>query len=78
MYRVLKQLTLEFIVLETDAQDITSASHPGERNSPENLPAICSRLAEIRGISTGQMAEATTRNAQRLYQWPETTASVAS
>ncbi|MGE4477299.1 MAG: TatD family hydrolase, partial [Stutzerimonas sp.] len=42
---------------------------PGERNSPEHLPAICERLAELRGISPDELAEACYRNSCELFGW---------
>jgi TatD DNase family protein len=71
MQRVLKQLPLEGIVLETDAPDITPASHAGERNSPAFLPDICRALAEIKGVDAQLLADASTRNARELFRWPE-------
>lgn len=69
MHRVLKQLPLESIVLETDAPDITPHSHAGQRNSPEFLPDICRELAELRGISPEELAEASYRNSCELFGW---------
>ncbi|MCF6755668.1 TatD family hydrolase [Pseudomonas balearica] len=69
MHRVLRQLPLDSIVLETDAPDIAPCTHPGERNSPEHLPAICERLAELRGISPDELAEASYRNSCELFGW---------
>jgi TatD DNase family protein len=69
MQRVLKQLPLEGIVLETDAPDIAPASHPGQRNSPEFLPDICRALAALRGIPAEELAAASTANAETLFGW---------
>lgn len=69
MQRVLKQLPLDAIVLETDAPDIAPASHPGIRNSPEHLPAICRALAELKGIRAEDLAQASTANAEVLFGW---------
>lgn len=69
MHRVLQQLPLESIVLETDAPDIAPHSHAGERNSPEFLPDICQELAEIRGITPEALAEASYRNTLALFGW---------
>lgn len=53
--RLATQLPLEFIVLETDAPDISPAwIHPA-RNSPEQLPAIGAALAEMRGLTEHQI-----------------------
>lgn len=70
MHRVLRELPLEAIVLETDAPDIAPASHPGQRNSPEFLPDICQALAECRGISAEALAAASHRNSCELFGWP--------
>ncbi|WP_295474297.1 TatD family hydrolase [uncultured Pseudomonas sp.] len=69
MHRVLPQLPLDSIVLETDAPDMAPAMYPGQRNSPEHLPAICQSLAELMGIEAEQLAEATTRNAREVFGW---------
>ncbi len=69
MHRVLQQLPLESIVLETDAPDIAPHSHAGERNSPEFLPQICRALADIRGIAPEALAEASYRNSRALLGW---------
>lgn len=61
------ELPLEHIVLETDAPDMTTASHHGERNSPEFLPEVLASLAEVRGESAESLAAATTTNACRLF-----------
>lgn len=67
--RVLRQLPLEAIVLETDAPDMPPSGYAGQRNSPELLPFICQTLAEIRGVTAEQLAAATSDNAQRLFGW---------
>lgn len=69
MHRVLRQLPLESIVLETDAPDIAPHSHAGQRNSPEFLPDICRELAAIRGIAPEALAEASHRNSCELFGW---------
>ncbi|GGJ96890.1 TatD family hydrolase [Pseudomonas matsuisoli] len=69
MHRVLKQLPLDGIVLETDAPDITPASHAGERNSPVFLPDICHTLAELKGVPAEELADAATRNTEALFGW---------
>jgi len=61
--RLAIELPLEGIVLETDAPDMTVASHRGERNSPEYLPQCLAALAELRGESPEDVAAQTTANA---------------
>lgn len=69
MHRVLEQLPLDAIVLETDAPDLSPVSQQGNRNSPEFLPEICQQLAKIKGISAELLAEASTQNACQLFNW---------
>lgn len=56
-------LPLTAIVLETDAPDIPPAFIDGARNAPEYLPSIAAQLAELRGMSTAEIAAATSANA---------------
>lgn len=67
--KVVAQLPLEAIVLETDAPDMAPAMHAGLRNSPEHLPAICAALAELRGETPEALAAASSRNAAELFGW---------
>lgn len=61
-----RELPLDALVLETDAPDLTVASHRGERNSPEYLPECLRALAEVRGESPEAVAQSTTRNAEQV------------
>lgn len=69
MHRVLEQLPLDAIVLETDAPDLSPVTQQGNRNSPEFLPEICQQLAKIKGISAELLAKASTQNACQLFNW---------
>jgi TatD DNase family protein len=61
--RLATQLSLESIVLETDAPDISPVwVHPG-RNSPEELPRIAEVLANLRGVASEEVARITSANA---------------
>lgn len=69
MHQMLARISLDDVVLETDAPDMAPASHPGQRNSPEYLPTICADLARLMGVSTEELAEASYRNSCRLFGW---------
>ncbi|WP_256658028.1 TatD family hydrolase [Pseudomonas sp. D(2018)] len=69
--KVVAQLPLEDIVLETDSPDMAPAMHPYGRNSPEFLPDICEALAEIRGVTPEELAAASTRNACEVFGWKD-------
>ena len=70
--KVIADLPLDAIVLETDAPDMAPAMYPNQRNSPQHLPDICRALAELMGISAEQLADATTANACEVFGWPQT------
>ena len=61
-----KALPADAIVLETDAHDMTVASHRYQRNSPAYLPEVLDTLARLRGLSAEAVAAATTANACRV------------
>ena len=57
-------LPLEAIVLETDAPDIPPSWLNRGRNTPGQLPRIAATLAELRGMTLAEVAQATTANAK--------------
>ena len=72
--RLAATLPLASMVMETDAPDIQphwlyrtqaqrAAGEPQGRNEPGELPRIAEVVAGLRGIDTGVLAQATTRNA---------------
>lgn len=62
-----RDLPLDAIVLETDAPDMPLVGHQGERNSPEMIPTILAKLADIRSETESQLAAATTDNCKQLF-----------
>lgn len=64
--KLVKQLPLESIVLETDAPDMSGEPCRGQRNSPQYLPQYLRVLAEIRGESVAHVAAVTTKNAMAV------------
>jgi TatD DNase family protein len=68
--RLAEALPLDAIVLETDAPDLTVASHRYQRNSPEYLPEVLAALAEVRAADPADVARQTTANAQSVLGLP--------
>lgn len=64
------RMPLDYLLLETDAPDQPDAEIRGQRNEPARLPRICETIAQLRGESAQDVAAATTRNAQRLFDLP--------
>lgn len=66
--RVLSQVPLDLLVLETDAPDMPVFGKQGERNSPENLPLILAELAKLRSESADEIATQCSQNAIRVLK----------
>jgi TatD DNase family protein len=67
--KVVAQLPLEAVVLETDSPDMAPAMYPGQRNSPEHLPEICAALAGICGVDGEELARVSSENAKAVFGW---------
>lgn len=67
LYQVIREVPLEHLVLETDAPYQTPESHRGERNDSSLLWEVADYIAEIKGGSAEEVAEAAAANALRLY-----------
>jgi TatD DNase family protein len=66
---VFKTVPLEKIVLETDAPFLPPQKIRGKQNSPAQVRNIAQFLAELRGITLEEVAQATTQTAEKLF-WP--------
>lgn len=61
------ELPLAQIALETDAPDMPFCGHQGERNSPEYIPLVAEKLAELRSESLAEIAAQTSANVRTLF-----------
>jgi TatD DNase family protein len=68
--RVVANLPIERLLLETDAPDQPNAGRQGERNEPAHMLQTLHAIAELRGQSPQAIATATTINACRLFGLP--------
>jgi TatD DNase family protein len=68
---IIKQVPLEWILIETDAPFLTPVPHRGERNEPAFVKHIAETLARVRGQSIEEVARQTTYNAEKLFGWQE-------
>ena len=65
---VVRKVPLDRILLETDSPYLPPVPHRGERNESAYIPLIAAKVAECKGISIEEVAEATTRNAEKLFR----------
>ena len=67
LQRLVAQLPLEQLLLETDAPDQPDAGIRGKRNEPARLTVIAETVAKLRGEPVEAIAEQTMANARRLF-----------
>jgi TatD DNase family protein len=63
----IREIPLEWLVLETDAPYLSPAPFRGKRNESSYLRYVVAKLAEVKGLSVEEVAEVTTRNAQKIF-----------
>jgi TatD DNase family protein len=65
--KVVKEIPLRHLLLETDSPDIPPEPHRGEVNEPAFLVDIARKVAEIKGVSVEEVADVTTENAKSVF-----------
>lgn len=65
-----RTVPLDHLLLETDAPDQPVSGHRGQRNEPARMIHVLQAIADLRGMDPGDLADATTANAERLFRLP--------
>lgn len=65
--QTLKSVPLDRILVETDAPYLAPVPKRGQRNEPAFMIHTAEKVAEIKGISTQELAKITTENFYRLF-----------
>lgn len=60
-------ISLEHMVLETDAPYLTPVPYRGKRNEPSYLKYVIDKLAEIKGTDAETVARITSKNAEKIF-----------
>lgn len=64
---ILKKVDLSKIIIETDAPYLAPVPYRGKRNEPSYTKEIIYKLSEIYTISPEEVADITTKNAEKLF-----------
>ncbi len=64
---VVRKTPLDRILVETDSPYLAPVPHRGRRNEPKYTREVAACVAELKGLTLEQVAEATTANFERLF-----------
>ena len=67
LYKVVENVGLDHIILETDSPYLTPVPHRGEKNSSKYIPLIAERIAEILDVSIEEVSKKTLTNTYKLF-----------
>ena len=65
--KVLPEVDLNSLVLETDSPYLAPVPHRGKRNEPSYIPLIAQRVAQLKKNPVEEVMLTTTKNANRLF-----------
>ncbi len=68
MAEVVKHVSINNIVLETDSPYLSPVPNRGKRNESANISIIAQKIAELKQFSFDNVAEITTNNAIKLFK----------
>ncbi len=66
--KVLPEISLDKIMLETDAPYLAPVPHRGKRNEPAYIPLIAEKVAELMKVTLSELQLATSLTASKLFR----------
>lgn len=67
--KVVREIPLDHMLLETDAPWLAPVPHRGKRNESAYITAVAAKIAEIQQINIEEVAQITAQNAKKLFQF---------
>jgi TatD DNase family protein len=64
---VLQDVPIENLVLETDSPYLAPVPFRGKQNESSYLIHVANKVADIYGLSVGEVAEITTANSRKIF-----------
>jgi TatD DNase family protein len=69
LQRLVADLPLASLLIETDAPFLSPHPRRGRRNEPANVQWVAQKVAELKGVDVGVVRQQTFENAARLFGW---------
>jgi TatD DNase family protein len=66
--KIAEWIDLKNVLLETDCPWLAPQAMRGKRNEPSFLPIIAQEIANLKSVSVDDLAEITTRNAEKIFK----------
>ncbi len=66
--KIIAQIPMEHLVLETDGPYLSPVPHRGKRNLPSYLRYVAEKLADIKNLPLSVVTDQSTENARRLFR----------
>lgn len=67
LQEVVKEIPLEYLLLETDSPYLTPEPYRGQKNEPYNITLVAEKIASIKNIEIEEVYKKTTQNAINVY-----------
>ncbi len=67
LVKVVENIPIESLVLETDLPYLSPVPHRGKRNESKFLNVICEKVAELKNMEHDEVAKITFENAKKVY-----------
>lgn len=67
-HRIIKEIPIESILIETDSPYLTPVPYRGKRNEPSYVKFVAQKIAEIKKMSLEDVEQITMENAKRLLR----------
>ncbi|UPK69925.1 TatD family hydrolase [Chitinophaga filiformis] len=66
--KILEDIDLQYVVLETDAPYLAPVPYRGKRNESAYIPLIGEKIADVKNLKIADVAAMTTNNALKLFK----------
>ncbi len=67
LQQTVKGISIDRILIETDAPYLTPIPFRGKRNEPAHVKFVAEKIAQLKGMTMEEVAKITTENAQQLF-----------